>query len=175
MRSFILAALVLLLDPAISIAKTGNADAIAIEGQLDAFIASWNRHDFSDMPNYIAEDCDFVNVKGSHWKGREDIQYAHQYFHQLVFPNTPMKKQSVIVRFLKPDVAIAHMVWQVGPDTVNPFPATPKTKPDGSYNDLATVIFIKRKGVWLITAMENVVIDEELALGDPIRLRNLAK
>src|SRR6187401_134360 len=86
----------------------------AVEAQIDAFIASWNKHDFSDMKNYVAEDCDFINIVGMHWKGREDIQYAHQTYHDQFFKNTTMEKRSVRVRFLKPDVAIAHLLWHIG-------------------------------------------------------------
>lgn len=64
----------------------------AIEAQIDAFLTSWNKHDFSDMKNYIAEDCDFVNIVGMHWKGREEVQYAHQAFHEQVLKNTLLEK-----------------------------------------------------------------------------------
>src|SRR5690349_16290355 len=82
-----------------------------IEAQIDAFLTSWNRHDFSDMKNYIAEDCDFVNAVGMHWKGREAVQYAHHTLHQSILKNTPMEKRSVTIRFLKPEVAIVHLLW----------------------------------------------------------------
>ena len=59
-----------------SVAQNDTSGQKAIEAQIDAFITSWNKHDFSDMKNYIAEDCDFVNVVGMHWKGREEVQYA---------------------------------------------------------------------------------------------------
>lgn len=81
-----------------------------------------------------------------HWKGREDIQYAHQTYHDQFFKNTPLEKRSVTIRFLKPDVAIALLLWHIGA-----FHA-----PDGSIrgdnDDLATLVFVKRNGIWLITA-----------------------
>jgi uncharacterized protein (TIGR02246 family) len=140
-----------------SVAQNDAIDRKAIEAQIDAFITSWNKHDFSDMKNYIADDCDFVNVVGMHWKGREEVQYAHQTFHQSVLKDTPMEKRSVAMRFLKPDIAIVHLLWHIGLVTIPPVTSTPRTKPDGDNDDLATIVFVKRKCIWFITANENVV------------------
>ena len=140
-------------------------DRKAVEAQIDAFIRSWNRHDFSDMKNYVADDCDFVNVVGMHWKGREEIQYAHQAYHEKFFKNTPMEKLRVTVRFLKPDVAIVHLLWHIGAFT----------PPDGSVrgdnDDLATIVLVKRNGRWMITAVENVEVSADAEPFDPIKMQ----
>jgi uncharacterized protein (TIGR02246 family) len=171
MRTLLITALLLLRHPAPA-AADANVDRNAIEGQIDAFIASWNKHDFSNMGNYIADDCQFVNVVGMQWNGLEDIRYAHDYFHRSVFLNTPMNKRGLTIRFLKPDVAIAHLLWHIGLVTNPPVLSTPRTKPDGNYDDLATIVLIKRNGTWLITAMANVVVNQELAPNDPVKLRS---
>lgn len=158
-----------------SVAQNDTSEQKAIEAQIDAFLTSWNKHDFSDMKNYIAEDCDFVNVAGAHWKGREEVQYAHQTFHQTVLKNTPMEKRSVTMRFLKPDIAIVHLLWHIGLITIPSVSSSRPGKPDGDNDDLATIVFVKRKGIWLITAMENVVRNEELLLRDPVKLRKQSK
>lgn len=156
-----------------SVAQNDTSEQKAIEAQIDAFLTSWNKHDFSDMKNYIAEDCDFVNAVGCHWKGREEVQYAHHTFHQSILKNTPMEKRSVTVRFIKPDVAIVHLLWHIG--LMPSAHSSRQGKLDGDNDDLATIVFVKRKGIWLITAMENVVINEELAPLDPVKLRKQSK
>ena len=158
-----------------SVAQNDTSEQKAVEAQIDAFIRSWNKHDFSDMKNYIAEDCDFVNAVGCHWKGREEVQYAHQTFHQSVLKNTPMEKRSVKIRFLKPDIAIVHLLWQIGLITIPSTHSSRAGRPDGDNDDLATIVFVKRNGIWLITAMENVVVNEELAPLDPVKLRKQSK
>lgn len=159
----------------VGVAQKNTDEQKAIELQIDAFITSWNKHDFSDMKNYIAEDCDFVNAVGCHWKGREEVQYAHQAFHESVLKNTPMEKRSVTIRFLKPDVAIVHLLWHIGLITIPSAHSSRQGKPDGDNDDLATIVFVKRKGIWLITAMENVVRNEELLPGDPVKIRQQSK
>src|SRR5688500_277682 len=81
------------------VAQTTTGEQKAVEAQVDAFFTSWNKHDFSDMKNYIAEDCDFVNIVGMHWKGREQVQYAHQTFHEMSFKDIPLEKRGVTIRF----------------------------------------------------------------------------
>jgi len=137
----------------------------AIEAQIEAFLTSWNKHDFSDMKNYIAEDCDFVNIVGMHWKGRENIQYAHQTFHDQAFKETPMEKRAVTIRFIKPDVAIAHLLWHIG--VYNP----PDGSKRGDNDDLATIVFSKRNGKWMIMAMENVEVSAQAQPFDPVKIR----
>ena len=136
-----------------------------IEAQIDSFITSWNKHDFSDMKNYIAEDCDFVNIKGIHWKGRENIQFAHQAYHNQFFKNTPIEKRFVTIRLLKPDVAVAHLLWHIGAFT------SPSGSKQGDNDDLATIVFVKTKGKWLISAMENVEVNAQAQSSNPVKVK----
>lgn len=145
-------------------------DSIAVVKQADAFFASWNKHDFSDMKNYVAEDADFVNVAGMHWKGREDIQYAHNKTHEQIFKDKPLTKVSVVIRFLTGDVAIAHVHMHLEGDLITP-DGSKKAAPEA----LAIFIFLKKNGVWLITAVENVFVDKEAQPFDPVTMRNNQK
>jgi uncharacterized protein (TIGR02246 family) len=162
--------LMMILSVVCSIGYTQNTRAQkAVEAQIDAFIASWNKHNFSDMKNYVAEDCDFINIVGMHWKGREDIQYAHQTYHNQFFKNTPMEKQSVAIRFLKPDIAIAHLNWHIGAYNA------PDSSIRGNNDDLATFVFVKRNGKWLLIAAENVEISGQAQPFDPVKIRQQLK
>jgi uncharacterized protein (TIGR02246 family) len=152
-----------------ALAQKNTETEKAVEAQIDAFLISWNKHDFSDMKNYIAEDCDFVNIVGMHWKGREDIQYAHQTYHDQFFKNTPMEKRSVVTRFLKPDIAIAHLLWHIGAYDA------PDGSKRGNNDDLATLVFENRKGIWLITAMENVEVSAQAQPFDPVKIKHQSK
>ncbi|UFH57865.1 SgcJ/EcaC family oxidoreductase [Spirosoma sp. KNUC1025] len=180
MKTFLYGALLLLLFTPIygqpkafgltDLDQKKKGDQQAIERQMDASFTSWNHHDFSDMNKYIAPACDFVTIVGMHWKGRADIQYAHQVFHKISFGDIPLAKRAVSIRFVTPDVAIAHVLMHV---------MKAYTAPDGSKagdNDAsATFVFIKRSGVWLVEAVENVVVNEGAQAGNPITIRNQSK
>jgi len=148
-------------------AQDTMSEKMAIQSQIDAFFTSWNKHDFSDMKNYVADTSDFVNIVGFHWKGRKDIEYAHQTVHQQLFKDKPLRKISSQIRLLTSDVAIAHVVMRL---------VSPVITPDGSKigdNDaLATFVFIKKNSTWMITAVENVEVSEVAKPFNPVVVRD---
>lgn len=148
-------------------AQRATNDSVAVGEQIDAFFVSWNKHDFSNMKNYVAEDCDFVNVAGMHWKGRKDIQYAHNKTHEQIFKDKPLTKLSVSIRFVTNDVAIAHILMHLEGTLITP-DGSSKAQPDA----LATFVFLKKNGMWLLTAVENVFVDKAAAPFDPVIMRN---
>jgi uncharacterized protein (TIGR02246 family) len=92
------------------------------------FAISWNAHDMDAFGKLFAPDADFVNVGGVRWVGRQDIQLHHAWSHGAVsketFPNgnpahygmfkhSTMKFDQVDVRFLRKDVAVAHVNWEL--------------------------------------------------------------
>lgn len=160
----------LLITYSFSEAQNIDKEKKAIEDQVDAFFTSWNKHDFSDMQNYIDKDCDFVNIVGMHWKGREDIQYATQSMHEAHFKDVPLEKRSVSVRFVKPDLAITHVLMHPLKTFVTPDGTTL-----GKDDALATFVFVKKGAVWLVVAVENVVVDEKAKPFNPVTLRNNQK
>jgi uncharacterized protein (TIGR02246 family) len=146
-------------------------DEAAINKQVDAMIYSWNNHNYDDMKNYTTENTDWVNVVGMWWKGRKESQYAHQVYHNTIFKTSVCEKQSVTIRFITNDVAIAHVMWQFSDPNppLPPLPPSPDGKPIPPNDDLATLVFVKQKGKWLLTAGENVHIDKNAQQSDPVK------
>src|ERR1700712_5638697 len=98
----------------LAMAQGHKADEQMINSQYNAFLTSWNNHSFSDMEKYTTADCDWVNIVGMWWKGRKQVQFAHQTFHNGMFKNTPPTSVSTTIRFVTNDVAIVHAVAKVG-------------------------------------------------------------
>ena len=159
--------IILLATPVVVVAQKTTNDSIVIGKQVDAFFTSWNKHNFDEMKNYIAEDCDFINTSGMHWKGREDIQYAHNKIHEEIFKDKPLKKVSVSIRFLTDDVAVAYVLMHLEGELL-----TPDGSKRAAPSALATFVFLKKNQVWLTTSVENVFIDKEAQPFDPITMRN---
>ncbi len=145
-------------------AQNRTKDELAINKQIDAMIHSWNNHNYDDLKNYTTENTDWVNVEGMWWKGRKESQYAHQVYHNTMFKESVAEKKSVSIRFVTADVAIAHLVWHFSGDVTLP----DGTKP-GANDDLATLVFVKQHGKWLMTAGENVHIVKEVQQFDPVK------
>lgn len=137
-------------------------DVEAIEKQVDAMVNSWNKHSYSDMQSYTTPDVDWVNIVGNWWKSRKEVQFAHQFFHDRMFKNTPMTKKAVIIRFISSDVALVHFTSHVGSFK------TPNGHLMPEADDLALLVYIKNKGKWLLTAGENVVVDAMAQKNNPV-------
>lgn len=144
-------------------AQTRTADELAINKQIDAMIYSWNHHNYDDLKNYTTSDTDWVNGVGDWWKGRKQSQYAHQIFHNTIFKESVVKKQSAVIRFLTNDVAIAHLYWHFSAFTG---PRGEKLGPDDC---IATVVYVKQNGKWLMTAGQNLAINQEAHQFDPVK------
>jgi len=147
-------------------AQDHTKDEAAINKQVDAMIFSWNNHNYDDLKNYTTEDTDWVNVVGMWWKGRKESQYAHQVYHKTMFKTAVCEKTSVAIRFVTRDVAIAHVLWHFSDPTPERFPDG--KEPAGPTDCIATIVYVKQNGKWLMDAAENVVIDKGAQPFDPV-------
>lgn len=145
-----------------TMAQTKNDDLVAIEAQVDAMVDSWNKHNYSDMKAYATEDCSWVNIVGMVWKNRNEVEYAHQFYHNNMFKHTTMTKKGVAVRLLNPSTALVHFRSYVSEFT------TPSGQKMPGSDDIALLVFVKQNGKWLLTAGENVVIDPQAQKHDPV-------
>src|SRR5437870_1995208 len=84
-----------------------------IEAVLAALQDSWNRHDMAAFAALFSQDADFVNVVGMHLRGRAAIEAQHVAIHKTVFRNSQLRTLGQSVRFLTPQVAVAHVDWQM--------------------------------------------------------------
>ncbi len=115
------------------------------------------------MANYTTTDIDWVNVVGMWWKGRRQVQFAHDALHKTIFGTVPISKVSTHIRFIAPDIAIVHSINRVGTYTT---PSGIKL-PEG--DNIATMVFVKKESRWLITACENIGVNEQAQASDPVK------
>ena len=128
----LLAAAVLLHSfPAIC-ALAAPPDEANVRNVLEGFATAWNNHDMDSFGKLFAPDAYFVNVRGILMKGRHEIQSHHAWSHGTIpestqvpqtepknygiFKNSTMKFDTIDVRFLRMDVALAHVNWQLSGD-----------------------------------------------------------
>jgi len=144
-------------------AQDRKKDEAAIDARVDAMIYSWNHHNYDDLKNYTTENTDWVNGVGAWWKGRKESQYAHQVYHNTIFKESVLRKDSVFIRFITNDVVIAHVFWHFSAFT------DPAGKTLGPDDCIATLVYVKQNGKWLMEAGENVTINKEVQQFDPVK------
>jgi len=140
-------------------------DAEQVRKVVTGFSAAWNRHDMEAFGKLFAVDADFVNVAGAWMKGRDDIQMHHAYSHGTIpadtqiagarrehygiFKSSTMQFTKVDVRFLRKDVAIAHVSWDLLGDSRTPNPR----------RGLLTFVLTRQDSQWLIASGQNTEIE----------------
>jgi len=126
-----------------------NPDEAAIRQTVMGLQEAWNRHDMRAFANLFAEDADFVNVAGVWLKGRSQIEEKHRAAHATMFRDSTLSVEEVNVRFLTPDIAIAHVLTSL----------VGQKLPDGTEvpqrRALLTVVLQKQSGKWMIVAAHN--------------------
>jgi ketosteroid isomerase-like protein len=140
-------------------------DAEDVRNAVAGFATTWNRHDLVAFGELFAPDADFVNVAGLFWTGRQSIQAQHAYSHGVIpadspgfseedrryygiLKNSTLKFDQIDVRFLRKDVAISHVNWELLGDarTQNP------------RRGVFTFVLTRQNVRWSIAAAQNTEI-----------------
>ena len=140
-------------------------DTDVVRKAVEGFATAWNHHDMDAFGQLFAPDADFVNVTGVLMKGREGIQMHHAWSHGAIpkttqvpgtlaanygiFKNSTMKFDAVDVRFLRGDVALAHVKWKLLGDTRTSIPR----------RGVFLFVLTRGKGGWQIASAQNTEIN----------------
>jgi uncharacterized protein (TIGR02246 family) len=141
-------------------------DAEGVRSAVAGFSAAWNSHDMVAFGKLFTTDADFVNVQGLWWRGRKQIQMQHAWSHGAIpidtqgfdvadrayygiFHTSSLQFDSIDVRFLRKDVAVAHVSWRLLGDART---ANPRV-------GLLTFLLTRQDGAWQIAAAQNTEIN----------------
>lgn len=156
MKPVLSAILVFLAAAAPGAAQQGSgsqaADEAAVRAVASSFVDTWNRHDMQAFAAVFADDADFVNVIGLWWQGRAEIQREHEALHATRMKNSYLAANETAVRFLRPDVAVVHVRWELVGDTGLEGEPLPPRK------GILTQVLAKQGDRWLITSAQNTDI-----------------
>jgi uncharacterized protein (TIGR02246 family) len=109
---------------------------------------AWNRHDAKAYSDLFTQDADLINVVGWWWKGRPQIEQKLTDAYTFVFRESTLNINEVEVKFLTPEIAVAHVRWSMGGAR------TPKGIPEPRQG-VQTLVLQKNAGKWLIAAFQN--------------------
>jgi hypothetical protein len=164
--STVLAAVALFNSLFASYVLAAGNDADEVRNVVAAFATTWNRHDLGAFGKLFAPDADFVNVAGQLWTGRQSIQAQHAYIHGAIpanspgfteedgpyygiFKNSTLKFDRIDVRFLRKEVAISRVNWELLGDARTQKPRR------GAF----IFVLTRQNAGWLIAAAQNTEIE----------------
>jgi uncharacterized protein (TIGR02246 family) len=166
MKKLIMICLVLISTGTVK-AQTRTADEAAIEKTWARFGNSWRNKDFSDMKDYMTPDCHWINVVGMHWHNLKEVQFAHQAFINAFLKDANSVNKSSELRFVTSDVAIMYRVTHIGafypPDGIDH-----GNNKQGDKDNIATIVFVRQNGKWLIASGHNSDVIAQAAANDPV-------
>jgi len=139
---------------ALSVAEANadrSRDETAIKKIATDWQEAWNRHDADALTALLAEDVDFVTVLGPKgWlKGKPDFKRAHARMHETLFTDSVWTTKETHVKFLRPDLAIARVLWATTGDKVR------HVKHGEPREGIFTWLVEKRDDHWLVIASQN--------------------
>ena len=142
-----------------------NAEVRAkVEAVVSGWEAAWNAADMNAMWRLATDDVHWVNVVGMHWRGKADVQKAHQIYFDMMFKDRSVKLDEIeSVETLPGGAVVAVVRWSFGgfrqPDGV--------MRPPGK--DMMSLVMAPRGDGLAIAHGANVHIDEAAAKFDPIK------
>jgi len=133
-------------------APTANTDEAAVRQIVQQLQDGWNAHDGKAFAAPFATDADYVVVNGMFLKGRETIAGGHAAIFANIYKDSRNVATVKSVRFLRPDVAVAHVEWNLE------FKVNGETRKAHAMNSM---ILTKESGKWSIAAFHNTPIQPE--------------
>jgi uncharacterized protein (TIGR02246 family) len=109
---------------------------------------AWNQHDGKAYASLFMDDGDIVNVVGWWWKGRAEIEKKLTDAYAYVFHESALTITEVQVKFLTPEIAVAHVKWTMTGAR------TPKGIPEPQQG-IQIQVLQKQAGKWLIASFQN--------------------
>ena len=86
-----------------------TAEHVEAERLVGVLQAAWNAMDGVAFAAAFAEDADFVNILGEHFRGRKAVGVGHVGIFRTIYAGSTVVMKLERVRLLRPDVALAHV------------------------------------------------------------------
>lgn len=131
-----------------------RADEDAIKAVIAATTDAFSRHDAKAWVKFCTADAQLVTVRGESMRGVAEIEKGLNRIFETRGRQVTLRTLDVALRFIRPDVALAHVTNQL----------SGLVSPDGqtlpSHQELSIRVLVKHQGTWLITAFHNTILQK---------------
>lgn len=117
-----------------------------IVGELEK---AWNAADGAGFARPFADDADFVNIRGEHFRTREVIAKGHQVIFDTMYKGSVVRYQVTNVRAVTPEVLVAHVKSRLN---------APTGPLAGEHGSLFTLVLVQHDNEWRIAAFHNTLV-----------------
>jgi uncharacterized protein (TIGR02246 family) len=110
---------------------------------------AWNAADGAAFALPVADDADFVNIRGELIRTRDAIAKGHQGIFTTIYKDSVVRYEVVGVRTIAPGVLLAHV------KSTLKAPAGPLA---GEHRSLFTIVLVRGEHDWRIAAFHNTLV-----------------
>ncbi|HZI15429.1 MAG TPA: SgcJ/EcaC family oxidoreductase [Myxococcus sp.] len=144
-------------------AKARSTDEAAIRALVATQAEAWNRSDAATWSRDFARDAEFINIAGTVFKGRAEIESRHAFVFNTLFKGSRTQVTVTRVLFLGGDVAVTDMEHLVTGYSGLP-PGVQPTEP-GVLKTRMRYVMKKSGKRWEIVAGQNTDVKPAPAAG----------
>ncbi len=138
--------------PSLSAAQGSAEDELAIRRVIVETTEAFNAHDASAFVRFYSPDADLVTVRGEFMRGSAAIERWLASIFATRARSVTVRQIEVTVRFVKPDVAVAHVTNELN----GLIDAQGHGLPP--HRELSVRVFVKTAGAWRVTAAHNTIV-----------------
>lgn len=135
-----------------SIAQNSPKDEELIRTVIAEMTEGFNKHDAKAASQMYTVDADFVTTRGDRAKGASEIEKQLAALFATRLKDATLRTLNVTVRFIAPDVAVAHVTNEL----------SGIVRPDGqklpAHTELSIRVFVKADRVWKVAAFHNTIV-----------------
>jgi len=146
--------------PLVCMAAAGAAEApgnrddeAAIKNVIVQMTEGFNKHDAEASTRMYQPDADFVSVRGEMGLGREAAEKTLRRIFETRAKTAALKTEQVQIRFIRPDVALAHVTNELSGLVA----ADGQNLP--SHRELSLRVFVKDDGMWRLASFQNTMLN----------------
>ncbi len=139
-------------------------DTEAIQKTVTGLCEAWNTNDMNAYASHLTEDCDWINIVGTHWRGKADVMKAHTVYLSTMFLGVRQEILESEIAGIEPNVALVVLTIKMGDFT------TPDGRLEKDMHDRMSYVIVKQPDErWLIRAAHNTTIHPLAGKHDPTK------
>jgi uncharacterized protein (TIGR02246 family) len=127
-------------------------DENEIRQLITEMTAGFNRHDGHAASSMYLPNATLVTVRGEMMDGQAAIEKGLTSIFETRARNATLRTLNVTIRFLRPDIALAHVTNELSGLVA------PDGQPLPSQQELSLRVFTKQDGHWKVAAFHNTMI-----------------
>jgi uncharacterized protein (TIGR02246 family) len=128
------------------------SDEQAIRALMAKTTEAFNTHDAKSWASVCTPDARLVTVRGESMNGAAAIEQGLASIFSTRGRNSRLRTLDVSIRFIRPDVAIAHVTNEMS----GVVSASGDVQPP--HTELSIRVVVKDAGAWKVTAFHNVIV-----------------